>query len=278
MRLPVGALERTDTEPGQGAVAVARVGPRTVVERALARSPLRLLLPKNHGEAAWVFLVNLGGGLVDGDRIATRVDVGERAAVLVGTQASTKVYRSPQGCAQHLEVSVAPAAWAAVVPDPVVCFAGARYEQRTRVSLARDASVVLLDGYTCGRAARGERWRFDGYSARTTVMREGGRPIVDAVHLDPRHGSIEERMGKFEVVLTLLAVGPRFAPLREVMLTRRPAPSPDDDEVVAASPIGEDAALVRVGARRFEGASRALRPSFGELVRVLGDDPFARKW
>jgi hypothetical protein len=85
-------------------------------------------------------------------------------------------------------------------------------------------------------------------------------------------------MGRFEVLLTLIAIGPRFASLRETMLASRPAPTATDTEVVAASPVSTDAVILRVGAERFEAASRALRPSFSELTRVLGDDPFARKW
>ncbi len=246
--------------------------------QAFATSPLRLLTPRNHGSAAWVFLANLGGGLVDGDKIDIRLDVDEGASALIGTQSSTKVYRSPRGCTQRLEVHAAGGATVVAIPDPVVCFAGAHYKQEIVAALAPDASFLLLDGYTCGRSARGERWAFDRYESRTTLVRGGRTAIVDATCLDRAHGPIAERMGRFEVLLTLIAIGPRFASLRETMLASRPAPTATDAEVVAASPVSTDAVILRVGAERFEAASRALRPSFSELTRVLGDDPFARKW
>ena len=85
-------------------------------------------------------------------------------------------------------------------------------------------------------------------------------------------------MGRFGALLTLIAIGPRFDALREVMLARRSAPTARDTEVVAASPVGTDGAILRIGAERFESGSRALRPSFDVLARLLGDDPFARKW
>ncbi len=130
-----------------------------------------------------MFLASLGGGLVDGDRIDVDVDVGRGAFALVGTQASTKVYRSPRGCSQHLAARLAEGAFLALVPDPVVCFAGARYEQRTDVALALGASVLVLDGYTCGRSARGERWAFSRYAARTTIARDGVAAAIDATLL-----------------------------------------------------------------------------------------------
>ncbi len=270
--------EPTSSAAGRGLVAVERVGSRTAVAHAFATSPLRLLLPNNHGDAAWVFLSTFGGGLVDGDCVDLVVRVGRRAAVLLGTQASTKVYRSPRGCRQRVAVEAANASTVVLVPDPVVCFAGARYQQETTVFLAPDASLLVLEGYTAGRRARGERWQFDRYASRTTITREGGAPIVDATRLDARHGPIADRMGRFDVMLTLLAVGPRFEALRERLLEPRAMPAPVDRTVVAASRIGPDAAIVRVGSERFELASLALRSSFTELKAVLGDDPFARKW
>ncbi len=236
-----------------------------------------------------MFLASLGGGLVDGDRIDIDVDVGEGASALLGTQSSTKVYRSKAGgpgCRARLSARVAAGAVLTVVPDPVVCFAEARYEQVIDIALAPSASLLLFDGYSCGRSARGERWAFSRYASRTTVVRGGAPSIVDATRLDPAQGSLAERMGRFDVVLSLVAVGPRFAPLREGMrepalegaLASPPRPSDSGSVLVAASPLGDDVCILRVAAERFEAASRALRSSFASLARVLGDDPFARKW
>jgi urease accessory protein len=240
-------------------------------------SPLRALTPRNHGSAAWAFLTTLGGGLVDGDRIEAKVAVEARAFALLGTQSSTKVYRSPHGCFHGLDVRVGQDAAVAMVPDPVVCFAGACYTQRINVSLAPGASLLLLDGYTSGRAGRGERWAFARLDSRSTVRRFGAGDIVDSTLLDPAHGAIAERMGRFGAVLTLLAVGPRFRPVAQAMLVARSAPSFECPAVASASPLG-DGAVLRVAADRFETASCLLRPSFEALADILGDDPFARKW
>ena len=267
----------TTPRAGCGALEFRRSANKTVLASAFAVSPLRLLTPRNHGTAAWAFLTTLGGGLVDGDRIELGVTAEAGTFALLGTQSSTKVYRSPRGCSHTLDVRVAPGAAVAVVPDPVVCFADARYTQRTNVSVDRSGSVLILDGYTCGRAGRGERWSFARFDSRTTVVRAGARSIVESTRLDPAHGAIAERMGRFAVILTLIAVGPRFRPVAESMLVPRSAPSPSSRAIVSASPIGDDA-ILRVAADRFETASHLLRPSFAVLARILGDDPFARKW
>ena len=51
---------------GSGSVRISRAGARSLVTRARAVSPLRLLMPRNHGCGAWLYTSTYGGGLVDG--------------------------------------------------------------------------------------------------------------------------------------------------------------------------------------------------------------------
>jgi urease accessory protein len=226
-----------------------------------------------------VFLAGLGGGLLGGDHYEIRIEAGPAVSALLSTQAATKVYRSSAGSSQRLHARVADDASLAIVPDPVVCFADARYRQTIEVELAPEGSIALFDAYTCGRSARGEKWSFARYESRTSVVRSGRHVAIDAVRLDPAHGPISDRMGRFEAVLSLLVLGRGFAAVRGAMiecgsssLSRARGPA------IAVSPIGHDGAILRVAATSFESASRFFRPSFGILARLLGDDPFARKW
>ena len=57
------AVTATSLTPGQGAIRIARRGRRSVAERVAAASPLRLLTPRNHGDAAWIYTSSFGGGL-----------------------------------------------------------------------------------------------------------------------------------------------------------------------------------------------------------------------
>ncbi len=275
MALP--APDPTPTTPGDAVVEVVRSAGRSVVARASARSPLQLLLPRNHGDAIWAFLSSLGGGLVDRDRLTLAVTVGPGAAAMLSTQASTKVYRSPSGCAQHITASVGSGGLLVVLPDPVSCFCGARLDQSVTVTLAPDASVLILDALTCGRAARDERWAFSRYRSALTVIRQGtgtvySFPIVrDVVELDAGHGDIAARMGRFEAMATVVAIGPRV-PALDVSGASR-----GDAWVAARSALGEGV-MVRAAATTAEGLHRGVRELLVGLPAVLGDDPFARKF
>jgi urease accessory protein len=265
-------------EPGRGVLALEHQGRGTIVRAARANSPLKLLLPRNHGHGAWAYMASFGGGLVDGDSVHLEVDVGERATGLLSTQSATKVYRSPRGCQQTLQARVADDALLVVLPDPVACFAGARYEQLTAVKLAPRASLVLLDAFTCGRAARGERWAFSHYAARTHVERQGTPLLLDSIRLDPREGGLPPRMGRFEALALLAVFGPQAAALREELLQPATPLRRRASVIEAASPLGDDGALLRVAATSVEEASLAIRARLRSLPVLLGDDPLARKW
>ena len=104
---------------GRGELEVVR-GPdgRSVVARAYATSPLRLLTPSNHGHAAWIYGSSYGGGLVDGDAVTLDVDLAPGAAAFVSTQASTKVYRSCRGTRSDTEGHIGAGALLVLAPDP----------------------------------------------------------------------------------------------------------------------------------------------------------------
>ena len=255
--------------PGDGVVEVSRRPAGSVVTRLATRSPLRLLTPKNHGTAAWIVATSYGGGLVDGDALSLLIRVGLGAAAYVATQSSTKIY--PGRAAQTIEADVADDALLVALPDPIVPFAGAAYAQRATIRLAPGASLVWLESLVAGRTARGERWSFDSYRSHTRIERDGAALALDGLVLDPRHGPLAPRLGDFDALATLIAVGRRAAPLRAELAAAT------GDVLVAPSPIADDATLVRVAAPGAESLARALRALLAPTVILLGDDPFARK-
>lgn len=270
--------DRSEHSPGRGILALEHGSRGTFVRAARANSPLKLLLPRNHGRGVWAYLASYGGGLVDGDSIHVDVSVGARATGLLSTQSATKVYRSPRGCRQVLRAEVGEEGLLVLLPDPVACFTGAHYEQETSVTLAPSGSLVLLDAFTCGRAARGERWAFSHYLSRILVKRGAVPLLLDSVRLSPEEGALAPRMGRFEALALLAVFGPQVAALREALLSA-PAPLRRRASVIeTASPLGEDGALLRVAATSVEEVLSAVRARLSSLPTLLGDNPLARKW
>lgn len=232
------------------------MGGRSVVTGLTSEAPLKLLAPAA-SEAAWVYQSSYGGGFVGGDDVALSVSVEPGATLFLTSQASSKVYRAAQArFTLDARVQGTLVWW----PDPVACFAGAALEQHLRFSLAPGARLLCVDSYSAGRVARGERWAFDRLDLSMHVEVDGATVLRDGVLLDPRHGSLAERMRGFEAFATTVLVGlePKAAP------------------ALSRWPWG---AVLRSGAASVEALAGELRASFGPaLLSLLGDDPFARKW
>jgi urease accessory protein len=257
----------------QGRLSFERAGAATVLRDAYAESPLRLLTPRNHGGAAWAFTSTLGGGFVDGDRVRVRISVGEGARAYVSTQGPTRIYRSPGGCESVVAAEVAAGAALVLAPDPTACFKGARFSQRTEIDLSDGASVAVCDVLSAGRT--GERWSFERCSLRLVVRRDGRTVLEDSWLLDAAHGSLRDRLGRFEALGTAFVAGPLFA--REPLALESHPVVPRSRLLLSSSPLGADAAVLRLAAASVEELTRELRARLRTVPVLLGDNPWARR-
>lgn len=280
----IGVEDRTDVSgvraPGTGRIAVERQGSRSIVTRAIATSPLRILTPRNHGTAAWAYAATYGGGLVDGDHVRVEMSVGREATAMLSTQAATKVYRSPRGTSTTLVASVSSGGLLALLPDPVVLFAQSRYRQSQRVDLDGGANLVLVDWLSCGRRATGERWQFDLYESRLEVWQRGRLAVLDALSLNQEEGDLATRLGRFNILCLVVLVGPAVAPHAQDALARvQSLPVIRDATLLlGASPVAGDGCLIRIAGISFEEVAAAAHEYARFVPSLLGDDPWARKW
>jgi urease accessory protein len=265
---------------GTAHLAFSRTGERTVLTRAFARSPVKLIATNVRGAACWVYTATLGGGLVGGDEIALVAEVAEGGRALLTTQASTKVYRSERRSAQSVTATVAAGGLLAVVPDPIVCFAGARFTQTQRYDLHADATLAVVDWMTSGRHATGERWAFSRYESRLAIVRNGQPVLVDAVVLEDDLDSVAARMGRFDILLTAVVTGPLAAPAIGRMLDAAAAAPvlPGGDLIVSAATLRDGGVLLRMAGTGVEQLGGALRDHLSFLPPLLGDDLWSRKW
>ena len=133
------------------------------VQRGFSRADGRCELP----------LLHTAGGLVGGDRLSVEAMLEEGSRALVTSVAAQKVYgsvgrlrRSPAGlwARQDLRLELQPGADLEWLPQELVLYADALYEQTLRVELAEGASWLGMELVRLGRTAAGEqlargRWR-----------------------------------------------------------------------------------------------------------------------
>jgi urease accessory protein len=275
----VAFAERPPVTSGQARLAVEMVFHESTITSAAASSPMKLLTPISRGKSAWAYTSSFGGGLVAGDRTQLTVTVSGGARCFFGTQSSTKVYRNPAvlPCDHATRAEVKEDSLLVFAPEPVQAFADSHYSQRQEFHLAPNASLVLLDWFSAGRTARGERWAFKHLESRNDVFIGGERALVDSILLSSEE--LAAQMGRFNCLATLLLIGPAVKLAAEGLL-QQIATRPVEKRsalTCSASPVSSGA-LLRVAGEEVEVVRRELGGHLTFLRDILGDDPWARKW
>lgn len=277
----LATLEHPPASRPCGDIDCRLVGNRSTLVRCYSRAPLKLLTPSPIGDAAHVVMSSFGGGLVSGDDVPISVSIDRGASCVLSTQSAGKAYRSDgRPTSQSLVATVADDAFLAVLPDPLCCFAGARFVQRQSFDLEATANLVWLDAITSGRWARGERWQFDSLDARCDV-RVGGRLVLrEAMRLD---GDLTSpfRVGAFDTYAVLAIVGPRVAAVAEFARQRVAELTVDRHHTMplaSCSKLDEHGVILRVLGAAAQSVQQFLRPIVAQLADVIGADPWARKW
>lgn len=279
----VAPVEIPPARTGYASLKVEVISGASAVTSAFASSPLKLLTPRPRGRSAWAYTSSFGGGLVAGDETRLELCLRPAARCFLGTQASTKVYRNPDQlpCGHVTHAMLDAGALLVFAPDPVQAFASSTYAQHQEFHLAPDASLVLLDWFTSGRAACGERWAFSRFASRNDVFINGQRAFLDSIRLDASDGALDSahRTSRFNCFATLLVLGPLVQNMAAKLLTEiaarpveRRAPL-----VCSASPI-RDGALLRIASEQVEAVGHELHRHLSALSALLGDDPWRRKW
>jgi urease accessory protein len=208
-------------------VEVVRGHSRLVASRSV--QPLKILSPRSPGGPCHLVLSSYGGGMLAGDAIWLRVRAQAGAQLFLGTQASTKVYKSPGGAVaeQRIEGELAAGAVAVVFPDPVVPQAGSRYRQQQHWQLQPGALLLLADWFSAGRTEAGEQFAFDSYQAELRISRAGRLAVLDRFGFEPATHIARSpaNFQQYQTTLSVYLVGTpgeaRFERLGQQLLARQ---------------------------------------------------------
>ncbi|MEM6854854.1 MAG: urease accessory protein UreD [Planctomycetota bacterium] len=269
--------------PGLGQLAFAYVAGQTATTRCRANAPLKLLTPKRQGDAAWAYANTFGGGLVAGDHINLELDAGPHTTAVLTTQASTKVFHQQNGIGakQDLTATVADHAKLFVLPDPLTCFADAIYRQTQRFTLSATSSLLLLDWFTAGRSASGERWDFAEYRSLNAVSIDGQEIVFDQTRLtaDTLAATGPLSVGGYDVLANVFLVGPAMREAADE-LQRWTQAQPIRDEAGVALGFSSTAwgGVLRLAGRDVQTVTDLLRQRLYFTHPWLGGCRWDRKW
>ena len=288
--------EVANSRRGAADLCVSMVSGQSTLTACYSSSPLKLLAPASRGLSVWAYLSNLGGGLVAGDetQLHCRVEAGARC--FVGTQSSTKVYRNPERlpCTHLTRAVLEEGSLLVMAPDPVQGFADSSYSQSQAFHLGKAASLVLVDWYTSGRMARGERWAFHRLQSRNEVWMhsaasldpqssESGQTLafLDSLTLDSSKHTLNSahRLGRFNCIAMVLLLGPLVGEGVAQMLNsvaQQPVLTAAT-LCLSASPLA-GGALLRIAGMNTRDVGREIERHLAFIPPLLGDNPWARRF
>ena len=265
-------------------VEARRVGGRSRLTSCLAVAPLKILSPQVGADYSTAILSSYGGGLVAGDCARLRVRCGRQAKLFLGTQAFTKVYKATagQGARQEWVGHVESEACVVSLPDPVVPYADSVFVQEQVWHLDAGALLVLLDGGTAGRGARGERFHYSTYTSNISIYLQDELVLAERLRLQPTRQppSRVGAFGPYTAFANAFIVGDLARTAIGQVLRDALVPLQRGDALVSlAEPRPGVLALRALGHTQgaLEYVVHALAMAVS-LPQVLGENPLRRKY
>ncbi|RHW39091.1 urease accessory protein UreD [Neobacillus notoginsengisoli] len=161
---------------------------RTIANRAFFKGALKVMRPfylEDNGHVCY-YILNPGGGYLDGDRYHIRVSLKDQAQATLTTQSSTKVYKTPKDHAyQVTEVFLKDKSYLEFLPDPLIAYKDAKYKQKNVFHLDGSSALLYSDILTPGWSPEGEDFSYDTLQLINEVYVDEKLLLYDHVKLQP---------------------------------------------------------------------------------------------
>ena len=136
-------------------------------------------------------------GLLDGDKMAIRLELGGGSRLQWHTQAYQRLFRMEKGASQRMEVLVGACASFCYLPHPCVPHAKAVFTGTNKIELSEGSRLVWGEVLTCGRKLSGEVFSFSKYHTITEVFCSGRLVLRENINLQPAVMDLQA-MGQLE--------------------------------------------------------------------------------
>jgi urease accessory protein len=270
--VPAQALPAFVRAAGGVRVEIGRTGRGSAALAVAESGGYRVRFPNAAGACEGV-LINTGGGMAGGDRMATDVSLLEGAAAVLTAQAAEKVYRSDGPDTEiAISLSLAPGSRLDWLPQEQILFDGARLRRRLDLDVAGDASLTLVESVVFGRLASGEVLNGGAFRDRWRVRRDGRLVFAEDVQLD---GAIQDTLARKAVgggaraLATVLHIAPGAEARREEARAALDG---------ARSECGASAWNGMLVARFLSPDPQALRADLVRFLERFRGRPMPRSW
>ncbi|MBP2000056.1 urease accessory protein [Paenibacillus shirakamiensis] len=161
---------------------------KTVAKNVYFQGAFKVMRPIYHDDSgqACYYILNPGGGYLDGDRYQMKIALREQARLTLTTQSATKIYKTPTNPAyQETEITLKKGSYLEYITDPLIGYARARYKQKTVVKMETGATFLYSDIITSGWSPEGAKFSYDLLQLITEIYIEDELVMYDHIKLNP---------------------------------------------------------------------------------------------
>lgn len=163
---------------------------RTVANNVYFHGAFKVMRPVylNNYSYPCYYLLNPGGGFLDGDKYRMKVSLGEEAQLTLTTQSSTKVYKTPKSYAyQETEFHLRKNSYLEYLPDALIAYKDAKYVQKNVVYMEKGATLLYSDIVTPGWSPEGKEFSYDTLRLKSEIYMDDELVVFDHVKLQPEN-------------------------------------------------------------------------------------------
>ena len=145
---------------------------KTIVTEQRTQVPLYVQKALHYDETvpsmAHVFILSPSGGVLQGDRYRTDIELKNKAISHITTQGATRIYKMNSNYAtQIINLKVGKDCYLEFLPEQLIPYKSSRYYQKTTFTVDDSATLVYSETIVPGRVAMGELFDYDICYLRT---------------------------------------------------------------------------------------------------------------
>jgi len=139
---------------------------KTIITEQLSRVPLYVQKALYYDETipsmAHIFVLSPSGGVLQGDRYRTDIELKNGAISHITTQGATRIYKMNSNYAtQMINLNVGKDCYLEFLPEQLIPYKNSRYYQKATFKVDDSATLVYSETIVPGRVAMGELFDYD---------------------------------------------------------------------------------------------------------------------
>ena len=223
---------------------------KTIVTEQRTQVPLYVQKALHYDETvpsmAHIFILSPSGGVLQGDRYRTDIELKNKAISHITTQGATRIYKMNSNYAtQMINLKVGKDCYLEFLPEQLIPYKSSRYYQKTTFTVDDSATLVYSETIVPGRVAMGELFDFDICYLRTLCYNDKNEiKFHDNSILEPKNQTMNT-LGMFgnKTVLSTMFVVTKKENIEELYKTINQIFKDNDEVVGGASILPNDSGL-----------------------------------